>query len=427
MVPRTRRWWTVVAALVLVLAATATAAGATDLAPRAAPVVGADFRISGTGALGEEGDAAVASSGTEYLIVWADDRNQGARGWDIYARRVAADGSHLGDDFLVSDAPGLTNEETPAVAWNGTEYLVVWSDHRKPARSEDIYGQRVSAEGIQQGANFRICGTGAVASDQVPAVAWDGTGYLVVWEDGRDDDERGTDVYGRRVTAAGMPTGPDFRISGTSATDDEHAPAVAWDGTGYLVVWEDSRDSNERGTDVRGRRVAAGGGAEGRDFRISGSKATGDDKSPAVASDGTGYLVVWEDWRMLPDRRTDIYGRLVSAAGALVGDNFRICGAGATMWDWVPAVAWDGAASQYLVVWQDERDYGDRGADIRGRRVAPDGTHAGADFRISGLGATTYEYSPALVWGGGESLVVWQDSRQVGTRGRDIWGRRVDL
>jgi hypothetical protein len=179
--------------------------------------------------------------------------------------------------------------------------------------------------------------------------------------------------------------------------------------------------------DVRGRRVSAAGAPEGKDFRISGRTATADDHAPAVASDGVNFLVVWQDWRMLPGRQTDIYGRIVSAAGKPVGANFRVCGPQATGYDWVPALVWDGTIPTYLVVWQDERNWTDRGSDIYGRQVAGTGARMGGDFRISGPDATDYEYYPAVTWNGSTHLVVWQDARDATTRDRDIWGRRVDL
>lgn len=417
----------VAVAMGIILAAAAAGGAAAEPTPRTAPVVGAEFPISDTAAATDESAVAVASSGAGYLVVWEDLRDEGVSHSDIYGQLVSATGVLVGDDFRISGPLATAEEKAPAVAWNGSEYLVVWEDTRNTAeRQTDIYGRRVSAAGVALESDFRITGAGALGSEDSPAVAWSGTEYLVAWEDTRNTAERKTDIYGRRVSAAGDPEGTDFRISGTNALDQEYQPAVVWGGTEYLVIWEDSRDTATRGTDVRGRRVSAAGEPEGKDFRISGTSADADDKVPQVAWSGTEYLVVWEDWRMDPGRQTDIYGRRVSAAGAPIGANFRICGPGASGWDWVPGVAWDDGRGHYLVVWQDERDYGNRGADIYGRRLSAIGARLGGDFRISGTGATS-EYSPAVAWGGAQHLVVWQDARGVPASGRDIYGRRVEL
>ena len=352
-------------------------------------MAGAEFRISGPEALADEGTPTAAWNGNdnEYLVVWSDPRDPVNRGDDIYGRRVAEDGALIDGDIRISGPEAVANEVDPAIAWNTTEYLVVWSDDRKAGlRGTDIYGQRLSAAGEPVGDAFRISGAGALDYEAKPAVAWTGSEFLVVWEDGRNSAERNTDIYGRRVSAAGEPQGSDIRISGTNAVADEVSPTLAWTGGEFLVVWSDSRNEVDRGWDIRGRRVSVAGAPDGKDFRISGTSATADDSVPAVSWSGAGYLVVWQDWRLLPDRQTDIYGRLVSVAGKPTGANFRVCGPEATGWDWVPAVSWGGMlVDQYLVVWQDERNWG----YARRRHLRPAGGH----HRGAGRGRFSHQRS----------------------------------
>jgi hypothetical protein len=165
----------------------------------------------------------------------------------------------VGPDFLISD-PTPNGEVWSVVTWNGTtnEYLVVWQDGRNEStRGSDIYGRRVSAAGSPVGGDFRVSGRNATARDFLAAVTWNGTAneYLVVWGDYRNESTRWSDIYGRRVSAAGSPVGSDFRISGRNATSWESGPAVAWNQAAneYLVVWGDGR--NIYG-DIYGRRLA---------------------------------------------------------------------------------------------------------------------------------------------------------------------------
>ena len=87
------------------------------------------------------------------------------------------------------------------------------------------------------------------------AVGFDGTNHLVVWSDARGGT--GQDLYGARGYKAGVVLGsaPQFVIS--AASGDEVAAAVAFDGTNYLVVWQDSRGST--GRDIYGARVSPDG------------------------------------------------------------------------------------------------------------------------------------------------------------------------
>ncbi|MCU0294262.1 MAG: hypothetical protein MUF10_20135, partial [Thermoanaerobaculaceae bacterium] len=134
----------------------------------------------------------------------------------------------------------------------------------------------------------QISGPHAIDDDLHPAVAWSrvtGEG-LAVWTDGRNHASRGTDIYGRRVGANGKPIGDDFRISGLKATADERRPAVAWNETA-------------RGVDIYGRYMETAGKPAGRDFRICGPSAVSEEIAPAVAWNAADneFLVVWEDWR----------------------------------------------------------------------------------------------------------------------------------
>ena len=78
-------------------------------------------------AAGDEADVAVAFDGTNYLVVWQDQR--GSTGRDIYAARVSPDGTVLdpGED------PDQHGARAPGRARGGVRrlsYLVVWEDRR---------------------------------------------------------------------------------------------------------------------------------------------------------------------------------------------------------------------------------------------------------------------------------------------------------
>lgn len=369
-------FWT---ALLLLVSGSASAAFGSET--RAAPVVGPDFRVSGNGATESEFSPAVAGSDAadEFFVVWDDSRNQATRGSDIYGARFSATGQRLGPDRRISGNGATGDETTPAVVWNSHtgRYMVVWSDGRKETtRGRDVYGVLLSATGQRIGSDRRVSGAGATADEILPALswAWTDTGeFLVVWSDLRNPG-RGFDVFGRRLDTTGHPAGAEFRVSGNGAVAHEFSAAIAWSSAvdEYLVVWQDGRHAATRGDDIRGRRLAPSGARLGPDFRISGAGATADDAYPdVVASDAsTEYLVVWQDARNYATRAEDVFGQKVSLAGARLGANFRVSGAGDTGAATDPAAAFVYDAARYLVVWGDDRDSATRNWDVYGRRVA---------------------------------------------------------
>lgn len=428
-----------VALLVALLGLSALApafAGEPTSTARTVPDMGTDFLISGRAAREGDWNPALAWNRTDrqYLVVWTDER-EAERGGDIYGRRVSSSETVIGLDFRISGDGAVAHDRNPAVAWNETadEYLVVWQDERDLAtRGADIYGRRISAAGVPIGADFRI--SAASGQELYPAVAWNRTEnqYLVVWQDGRRAATRGDDIYGQRVSAGGGLQGSNFRVCGINAGKDDVAPALAWNRTAneYLVVWDDGRSIPDRWSDIYGRRLSGTGTPLGGDFRISGTAALGDEGFPAVVWNlaANEYLVVWSDDRKFAERSSDIYGRRVAASGARLGHDFRISGQHATEAESFPAVAWSQRSNEYLVVWQDGRNFAQRSLDIYGRQVAASGARVESEFRISGSGAVALDRYPAVAWNhsGNRYLVVREDARKLSERGVDVYGRRVD-
>ena len=92
-----------------------------------------------------------------------------------------------------------------------------------------------------------------------PGVAFNGTHFLVVWSDERNLGVTGVDIYGTRVgTAGAVLDSPNLAIS--QAPGDAVFPAVASAGGDFLVVWEDGRNSATTGDDIYGARVITGSG-----------------------------------------------------------------------------------------------------------------------------------------------------------------------
>ena len=88
----------------------------------------------------------------------------------------------------------------PTLAFDGTNYLVVWVTVTEDTQVEDVYGARVSPSGTvldPAGSRLRVR---AGFNETSPSVAFDGTNLPVVWEEYPCHR-----ILGRRVSQDGVP------------------------------------------------------------------------------------------------------------------------------------------------------------------------------------------------------------------------------
>ena len=103
----------------------------------------------------------------------------------------------------------------------------------------------------------------ARGDDTSPSVAYSlpEDAYVVIWQDERDPDGRGNDIWGRILDGGGTPNADEIRPSGNGDTEDENlypgAGALACStGSGHVLgVWTDTFRESTRGWDVFGRVI----------------------------------------------------------------------------------------------------------------------------------------------------------------------------
>jgi len=292
-------------------------------------------------------DPRVASDGTDYLLVWSDERNVATTGQDIFAARVSRDAGLLDPSgFAVSTAPG--RQLIPTAAFTGSDYLVAWLDYRDGGSAPAIWGARVSQAGAVLDPNgFPITTPGQLGSPQVAAL--DG-GALVVWEDGRNQADSGTDLYFTRLDRRGFVRDPGG-LPLVIAPSFQVSPAVDSDGTSAVVAWTDYRSGTS--ADVYAARVNEDGTVSPPNGR---AVATGphDEREPAIALGHGQALVVWEDTRDSGVTGVDLYAARLDGADLALLDpsGFVVAAAPASQRD--PSAAFDGA--EYLVTWEESRN-----------------------------------------------------------------------
>jgi hypothetical protein len=297
----------------------------------------------------------------------------------------------------------------PAITFDGSRYLVVWSEYSRPNGAgidSRIYGCFVNKYGGAEGPPFLIESYqsqefyGNLLADV--SVAFNGSSFLVAWHDIRDGI---TSIRGRLVDRSG-------KLGSTIVvTDSDLWPGsspmgnffgVASDGNDFLVVWTGSYWG------VCGQRVSGAGERLGDSFPI------GLGINPSVCFGGGKYLVAWQSGS------THDFLRLHGAFVSPEGDVFLEFPISADMGiDWEgdgQGISFDG--HNFLVVWSEKRN-GAR--EIYGNRITPegqllDGPADGGGFRISETG-----FGPRAAFDGTNWIVVWS-SWSINRGDAGIWG-----
>jgi hypothetical protein len=373
------------------------------------PTVSGPKTVPSQGEHGFEQKPVVAFNGTNVLVVWEGEESA-CNGNDIYALLLDGDGDAVGSIIDVATDECSESQLSPAVASNGSNFLLAWQDFRAPDSSQgDIWFAVVSAAGARQ-ATFGLTATPTLAEGD-PAVGSNGTNYLVTWTRAEGGTTNRTYLEAARVTSAGQVSAPNPIRLTNSTSGSQFQSSVAFGGGNYLVVYNDTRE----GSRIYGTRISPGGTIrDPAGFRISQPPASGRAEfTPDVASDGTTFLVVWQQTGTVI-RAARVQAKTVLDTTPLEINSLAIAAGAAD-----PAVAFN---ATFLVVWTDVRGTGaDRHRDVQGNRVKPDGTVLdGSGFAITSSAAGTEEQIPDVAAGEGKKWITAYCVNPAFEQGRDF-------
>jgi hypothetical protein len=231
---------------------------------------------------------ALSFDGENYMVVWHGKRT--SKIWNVYFTRVSKNGEVL-DTKPIAVSASLKNQASPSVDFNGENYLIVWQDKRD-GKFWDVYGARVTPSGeILDQNGLRITYSDEFGLDRWrPILSWIGKYYLVVWV--VSPGENKWYLYGKRVGPAGEILDlVDLRIQRDGA--NKVFPAILWDGSEGLLVWEEGPEGDSK---IFGASIIPDlkplPTSEG--VCISAFEGTADSLMPALSKTREGILVVWQ-------------------------------------------------------------------------------------------------------------------------------------
>lgn len=261
--------------------------------------------------------AAYASTPDAPVLVSSSSDRQASRGgltWDgkKYGVSYAAETSRWKNFFKGLDGAGRTvipstvvtstagDVFTGPITWTGSLFGTAWED-RRAGDSYDIYFNRFDAQGKKLSADLRV--TSQPGFSLHPDLLWNGSEFLVVWDDDSTGDSR---IFGRRVSLQGQAVAATRDL--TPAEWQAESPDLAAGQISLGLAFTMARDSGKR---IGFRRFAA-------NFeKPSGLVVLSDvnSVSPVMVFNGDRYVVAWETRDTTPGKA--IWGATVNERGEI--------------------------------------------------------------------------------------------------------------
>ncbi len=248
--------------------------------------------------------ALAAFDGTNYLLCWNDLNDK------LWGRFIAPTGTAAGDAFVISPYGWIGNN---SLIFAGGSYAVIYEDTlSSPNHRQFIYGRFISPGG-SVGNPIQISQS---EGNLDGSLDFDGSNYLAVW---RGTGDYSYMIYGQFISSSGTLVGNNFSIDDSQYKSDNPVD-VAFDGTRYLVCFEDEVDANNDIWHLYGRFVSPSGDVQER-IPIA---ENGNNLFGFLAFDGEHYLVTYHHFVNVMNNEVYLIGRYFDTTGQPSGDTFII-------------------------------------------------------------------------------------------------------
>lgn len=386
------------------------------------------------------GRVAYNPTANQYLVVWAQEVPGPASGEEVYGQRISASGVKEGPPISIShtgtemDSLGAYEADVAYSPSTGG-YLSVFT--AQTGAGTRIAGQALETDGDEVGVNFPIADAGTASLPSL--AAGPGDEFLVVWDSHDEDPGGGSEVAGQRVTAAGAELGTDLRLSetgpeGDPAYDAEFASvAYSPDSGEYLVAWQSDALADDK-TEVFAQRVTAAGVETGADQRISVSGPPTDPSRyafvPRLAYSTTAdeYLVTWTGNGVPESGEAEIHGQRLGATALKIGGNFLAGSVGeagdVNRFGTDARIVFNPVRNEHLVTYWANDSESEAHLEVWGQRLAPRAAPPEPTGRCAGTVATRVGTAGRdVIRGTSRRDVIFSgrgDDEVVGLGGRDL-------
>lgn len=361
-------------------------------------------------------------------IVWEDYRSNIDA--DIYAQRLDSSGNPVWDvdGIPICNLGGYQHNFdvcTDGLASDGGPggIILTWEDGREGVGSEDIYAQRVALNGTTLWSDNGIVVCNATGHQSNPKIVpdyWEGA--FISWVDGRSGStQEDKDIYIQSIHSAGTPLWTSNGIPICTAPGEQTVLRMI---NGYLetaiLAWVDKRDGEY--SDIYVQEIdkygIVGWGINGKAV----CTANGKQEWFVMCSDGNyGAIIAWTDDRdNIGAGEYDIYSQNINVSGSLLWapNGTVVCN---SIDSQIPHSIISDGNNGAIIAWQDRRSPSE--TSIYAQRIQSDGSGM---WGVNGTAVDPFpnedqEFPELVLMQTGEAIITWQDNRNLGAL--NIWAK----
>lgn len=225
----------------------------------------------------------------DFYIAWQDFR-RGEKEPDIYMLRVSLLGKPLwAEPLAVCVAQG--EQSRPVLLAKNNAVFVVWVD-RRTGKDENLYLQKVDSSGVSVWPQNGVPVCTAPRSQNSPKITETNQGIMVLWNDARNFETHGFDIYGQyydlmgniRWAENGIPivAGPGYQTTPKTKQVDDQKIALSWmdDRSGFYNIYVGKLS-------LQGNLL----------WEKALAPASYNQRNQSIDSDPTGIVVAWSEDR----------------------------------------------------------------------------------------------------------------------------------
>lgn len=252
---------------------------------------GGEFDIgSGNPPFGSESRIVGLATGG-FVAAWSD--SNGAGGFDVKAEIHAADGSRIGDAFVVNTSTAGSQRSPEISALAGGGFVVGWSDTGS-LQSLGLKVQVFAEDGS------RIGGEVPLARDNFGGLTVAGIangGFVASWV-GTDKD-----IHAQIFDGRGNKLGTGFLVNSHTPGYQLHPSIAALSNADFVITWQDGDEvtpgsgtlGDSSGAAVKAQIFSPDGAKVGDEFLVN-TNVQGDQVGPSiVGTKAGGFIVAWQD------------------------------------------------------------------------------------------------------------------------------------